>query len=66
MKPYLFAERNVILAEGYDDIDSFISDYGDVSARLEAEREKQRIEAEEKAARRRAEIQNRISSKKRG
>ena len=60
MKPYLFAERNVILAAGYDNIDGFIADYDEVSARLEAERERQRIEAEEKAARRKAETQKRL------
>ncbi len=60
MKPYLFAQRNVTLAAGYDDIDGFIADYGEISARLDAERERQRMEAEEKAARRRAEAQKRL------
>lgn len=63
MKPYLFAERHTVLAAGYDNIDGFISDYAAVSARLEAERNRQRAETEEKTARRKAEIQSRISKK---
>lgn len=54
MKPYLFAGRTVTLAEGYDNLDAFIEDYPEVSDRLEKERERQRLEEEAKANRRKA------------
>ncbi len=54
MKPYLFAERTVTLAEGYDNLDSFMEDYPNASDRLEKEAERQRLEEEAKANRRKA------------
>ena len=57
MKPYLFAERIVTLAEGYDGIDSFTADYAEAAARLNQKRENERAEEESKAARRKAEAQ---------
>lgn len=51
MKPYLFAERTVTIAEGYDDIDGFISDYDEAAKRLDEKLEKQRIEEEKSKAR---------------
>ena len=59
MKPYLFAERIVTLAEGYDGIDSFTADYAEAAARLNQKRENERAEEEAKAARRKAEAQER-------
>ncbi|MCQ2462289.1 MAG: hypothetical protein MJ177_02650, partial [Clostridia bacterium] len=60
MKPYLFAGRNAVLAAEYDNINGFISDYDEVNERLEQSRERQRIEAQEKAQRRREETKKRI------
>lgn len=40
MKPYLFVERIVTLARGYDNLDAFIEDYPDASHRLEKEKRK--------------------------
>lgn len=51
MKPYLFADRIVTLAQGYDNLDNFISDYDIASKRLEEELEKKRLEEEKSKAR---------------
>lgn len=48
MKPYLFAERMLTLAEGYDGIEDFTAGYEKASRRLEEELEKKRLE-EQKA-----------------
>lgn len=55
MEPYLFAKRNIILAEAYADIEAFENEYPAASKRLEDKHEKERIEAEKAAERRKAE-----------
>ncbi len=64
MKPFLFAKRHVILAAGYDEIDTFTENYDESFARLEAEHERKRLETERAAAERKAEAANRRKSLK--
>lgn len=55
MEPYLFARRNVILAEGYENLGSFIDGYQETAKRLDAKREAERTEEEKASAQRKAE-----------
>lgn len=55
MEPYLFARRNVILAEGYENLDRFVNGYEETAKRLDEKRESERIEEEKASARRKAE-----------
>jgi len=63
MKPFIWAKRNIVLAETYADIDSFISDYDETRKRLDDEAA--RRAAQEAAAReeRRAEAKRRNNNR---
>lgn len=63
MKPYLFFKRHTVLAAGYDDIDGFTADYGEISARLEEARERKRLEDERAQAARKADVAKRTLRK---
>lgn len=60
MEPYLFARRNIILADGYENLDRFIDGYEEISKRLDEKREAERIEEEKASARRKAEAKMRF------
>lgn len=59
MKPLLWAERNLMLRDAYDDLGSFTSDYPSAKDRLDAARREQKQMAEAAAARRRREARER-------
>ncbi len=55
MKPYIWAERHILLSEVYADIDSFTADYKNARKRLDEKLEADRIEAEGAAVKRKTE-----------
>lgn len=59
MKPHIWARRQVLLAETYENIDEFTSDYEDSKQRLEEKRLSEKTAAEEAAAKRKSEAQAR-------
>ena len=59
MKPLLWANRNLLLRDAYDDLASFASDYPQAKERLDADRLEQQREAEEAARRRKREARER-------
>lgn len=63
MKPYLWAERNSVLADCYDDIDSFVADYQSVKASLEQKKADEKAAAEKAQADRKAEAARRLEEK---
>ena len=58
-KPYLWMERHCLLAEVYEDLDSFTADYPEAKRRLEERRTAEARAAAEARARRRAEAEAR-------
>ena len=55
MKPYLWAQRHVLLADAYREIDAFTADYPEAKERFERERAQQQAAAAQAAEARRAE-----------
>ncbi len=59
MKPFLWADRNVLLCKAYEDIESFTSDYPQSKQRLDEKRLEEKMKAEEAAAKRKLEARSR-------
>ena len=63
MKPYLWAERHILLAQTYASPDSFLKDYNSKKQDLDARRAQEKIAAEEARTRRAEAAKNRIKSR---
>ncbi|MBQ6264506.1 MAG: MFS transporter [Clostridia bacterium] len=59
MKPYIWAQRQVMLADAYENIDLFTADYPQAKQRLDEKRLQEKKAADEAAAKRRSEAQAR-------
>ena len=59
MKPYIWAQRHVLLADTYENIDDFTADYPQSKQRLDEKRLEEKRAADEAAAKRRSEAQAR-------
>ena len=59
MKPYIWAQRHVLLAGTYEDIDAFTADYNQSKQRLDEKHLAEKKAAEEAAAKRKMEAQAR-------
>ena len=59
MKPYIFAQRHIMLCEAYNDTESFTAGYTGARQRLDEKLEAEKQKAEEAAARRKLEARSR-------